>query len=189
MGFYENVDQIRKTMGMSKKQLSEKAGIPYETLRSMYRRKNNPKPRIAEKIAAALGVQKETLFAPALIPFTPPAPESEQEKYESRIKSAMVNLKTYKPEFDQMIAIYASLLVQYNHCMDRFDRGEAHYTELAANGGTKKTADAQIAENLRKDIATYSTLLYLNPKSAEKIMEKAPSGSKLGAVLGVLNSG
>lgn len=189
IGFYENVEQIRKKLEMTKRELSEKAGIPYETLRSMYRRKNVPKPRTADKIAAALGVKKETLLAPVLVPFTPPDTDAEQNLFFKRTKAAMVSMKTYKPEFDPMIEIYASLLTQYEHCLDRFERGEARYTEVAANGGTKKTADVQIIESLRKDIATYSSLLYLNPRSAEKIMDKTQPTSKLGAALEVLNSG
>ena len=69
----------------------------------------------------------------------------------------MESLGVYRKEFDPLIEIYASMMVQYKA------------TEVTTNSkgvvSEKKSPLVQTLETLRKDILSYSDRLCLNPKA------------------------
>lgn len=77
----------------------------------------------------------------------------------------MVSLGVYKPEFEGLIGIYSQLVEQYDILTDRFERGKYKIQTKSAQGGMKKAPIVATLESLRKDIATYSDRLCLNPKA------------------------
>ena len=93
---------------------------------------------------------------------------------------AMKKLGVYRPEYEQSIAIYSNLLEQYERLKKK-----------VTNDDFIKRNDCVLSlENLRKDIAKYSDMLCLNPKTFEKINVKEPQKvSKLEDVLGRIANG
>jgi hypothetical protein len=96
----------------------------------------------------------------------------------SEIKRQMKSLGTYKKEYDRMIEIFAGMLHQYHVEL---------YTNKAGATNERKTPLYTAMESLRKDIATYSDRLCLNPKSLESITIEQQNKSKLAQVLSELS--
>jgi phage terminase small subunit len=109
----------------------------------------------------------------------------------SEIKRQMKSLGTYKKEYDRMIEIFAGMLHQYHVFEEQFAESGYQITELYTNkaGATneRKTPLYTAMESLRKDIATYSDRLCLNPKSLESITIEQQNKSKLAQVLSELS--
>lgn len=80
------------------------------------------------------------------------------------VRSDMVALGTYRPEFDPMIRIYVGLIRQYEDTLERINKTGQLQTK-SAQGGFKKSPVVTAAENLRRDILQYSDRLCLNPKA------------------------
>lgn len=93
---------------------------------------------------------------------------------------AMEKLGVYRPEYEQSIAIYSNLLEQYERLKKK-----------VTNEDFIKRNDCVLSlENLRKDIAKYSDMLCLNPRTFEKINVKEPQKvSKLEDALGRIDNG
>lgn len=77
----------------------------------------------------------------------------------------MKKLKTYKPEYDACIDIYAELMEQYARLTKKFKDAGYKIEEPTAEGGSKKAPIVATLESLRKDILQYSDRLCLNPKA------------------------
>lgn len=105
----------------------------------------------------------------------------------NKIIADMKGLGVYKPEYDNIINIYADLLVQYEDARQKFIQSGYQYETETAAGGTKKSAIVATLENLRKDIIAYSDRLCLNPKSVETVTTEKQGKSKLESVLGSLS--
>lgn len=109
----------------------------------------------------------------------------------SEIKRQMKSLGTYKKEYDRMIEIFAGMLHQYYVFEEQFAESGYKITELYTNkaGATneRKTPLYTAMESLRKDIATYSDRLCLNPKALESITIEQQNKSKLAQVLSELS--
>ena len=102
-------------------------------------------------------------------------------------KKAMRDLGIYKKEFNRLIEIYAGLLSQYILFEQQFEESgfkiEEEYTNKAGATNMRKVPLYTAMESLRKDIATYSDRLGLNPKALEGISTKERTVSKLDKVL------
>lgn len=91
------------------------------------------------------------------------------KKYIAETKKKMISLNTYKPEYDENIKVYATLLYQYDLQFDEYEQS-GFMTEIEyVNGNGIETSKPnpliKILESLRKDIKLYSDALCLNPKS------------------------
>lgn len=109
---------------------------------------------------------------------------------QSVIKETIKNMKelgTYKPQFDQLIHIYAEIVLQYLKAVKDFeDSGQLYETETAA-GNPKKSGIVSAMESLRKDILQYSDRLCLNPRSLENVTAESGTKSTLATVLSELS--
>lgn len=89
------------------------------------------------------------------------------------VKKAMEELGIYKKEYDRIIDIYAGLLHQYQMFEEEFISSgykiEEEYTNKAGATNMRKVPLYGAMESIRKDIATYSDRLCLNPKAIENI--------------------
>lgn len=90
----------------------------------------------------------------------------------------MKNLGIYKPEFDQMIAIYAQLMQQRDKLEAQY-RKSGYQFQVATNTGFKKAPIVTTLETLRKDILTYAEALGLTPRGLAKFNDKAFEQKKL----------
>lgn len=81
----------------------------------------------------------------------------------------METVGTYKTEYDRLIEIYSGMLHQYISFEKQFEesgyRVEEEYTNKAGATNMRKVPLYTAMESLRKDIASYSDRLQLNPKS------------------------
>ncbi|MGD7051431.1 P27 family phage terminase small subunit [Sutcliffiella horikoshii] len=106
---------------------------------------------------------------------------------ENEIKRKMKELGTYKKEYDQIVKIYAGMLFQYQVFEEKFEESgyqiTEEYTNKAGATNERKVPLLTAMESLRKDIATYSDRLCLNPKSLENVTPEKTKGSKLASVL------
>lgn len=95
----------------------------------------------------------------------------------------MKSMGTYRTEYRLMIDKLAGMLHQYDIFETEFAEGGYQLTEPYTNkaGATneRKVPTYTAMEALRRDIATYSDRLYLNPKSLGEVVEKN-KGSALG---------
>ena len=98
----------------------------------------------------------------------------------------MQKMGTYKPEYDDVIGVYAELMEQYRRLTAEFEKGGYKYAEFTADGGTKKSPIVSTLESLRRDILQYSDRLRLNPKSNE--IKGKVTGKKRSALEEALSS-
>ena len=102
------------------------------------------------------------------------------EMFKKKTIEAMEKLGVYRPEYSQSIEIYSNLLEQY----------EKLKTEIKDEDFVVRKKSVITLENLRKDIAKYSDMLCLNPKTFEKTnIKEPPKLSKLEEALGKLSNG
>jgi len=106
---------------------------------------------------------------------------------EREIIKQMKELGTYKKEYEKMIHIFAGMIHQYYQFEEQFEKSEYQITEEYTNkaGATneRKTPLYTAMESLRKDIATYSDKLCLNPKAIETVTLEKANNSKLAETL------
>lgn len=104
----------------------------------------------------------------------------------------MKSLGIYKVEHKNIIDIFVGMLHQYEIYEKQFEESGYKVTESHTNkaGATndRKTPLLSAMEKLRMDIATYSSLLKLNPKSLDVEIE-TKNTSKLASVLDKLDKG
>lgn len=95
-------------------------------------------------------------------------PETEKSIF-NKTKNNMESLGVYRKEFDPLIEIYASMMVQYKAYAKMHEDEEFNATEVTTNSkgvvSEKKSPLVQTLETLRKDILSYSDRLCLNPKA------------------------
>lgn len=99
----------------------------------------------------------------------------------------MKELGIYKKEYMEVINIFAGMIQQYEIFEEQFEESgftiEEEYTNKAGATNMRKTPLYTAMESLRKDIATYSNILCLNPKALEGIKQEQESKSSLADVL------
>ena len=92
---------------------------------------------------------------------------------EKRLRKAMRDLGTYKPQFNHVIEICGRMMDQYDKLTADVEDGNVAMTEITEAGGTKKSATALIIEGLRKDILAYHKELGLTPGALKKMNDAA----------------
>lgn len=113
-----------------------------------------------------------------------------QKKYKRIVKKNMEALKTYQPQFDTLINVFAGMLAQFEILTRRLIDSDLDIEVETERGGTRKSATVTAIERLRIDIAAYSDRLCLNPQSRKT--GKPGSGnkvSKLGEALSKIDKG
>lgn len=102
----------------------------------------------------------------------------------------MKDLGIYKVEYTNTIDVFAGMLLQYGIFEEEFEKSgykiEEEYTNKAGATNMRKVPLYTAMESLRKDIATYSNILCLNPKSLETVTAENQNKSKLASVLSKL---
>lgn len=110
----------------------------------------------------------------------------------------MKHLGMYSDDYDQIVDVYVGMLAQYQAFEKAFEESgyqiTEEYTNKAGATNDRKTPIYSAMEALRKDLASYSNILCLNPKSFKSIKKpdvpvrkkepKAKPASKLELVLG-----
>lgn len=116
---------------------------------------------------------------------------AQKKKSKNAIKNDVIkkmkSLGTYKPEYSSMIEIFAGMLYHYSEFEEKFEDSNykitEEYTNKAGATNERKTPIYMAMESLRKDIATYSDRLCLNPKSIESVTTDNSRKSKLSTLL------
>jgi hypothetical protein len=116
---------------------------------------------------------------------------TKKKTIENQIVKEMKSLGTYKEEFRKMIKIFAGLLHQYQVFEEQFEesgyRIEEEYTNKAGATNMRKVPLYTAMESLRKDIATYSDKLCLNPKSLGSVEKEKDDSQKQSLLTSVLS--
>lgn len=179
MDFGEKLRAYRKEQKWSQKLLAEKLGISRSYLSEVESGKKKPSIELEEKIKNLLEidiVKRSKSFKDVS------KTDDIKTVYKQRIISDMKSLGTYKLEFEQIIDIYADLLVQYRNTLKQYhDEKEEHDMYMFETG--RKPPLILVIENLRKDIITYSDRLVLNPKSIQGVGIDDKPKSKLAEAL------
>lgn len=109
---------------------------------------------------------------------------------ERNVINQMKNLGTYKPEYRKMIKIFVGMVHQYEVFEKQFEESgykiTEEYTNKAGATNMRKVPLYTAMESLRKDIASYSDRLCLNPKSLESVTIEKEGKSTLASVLSKL---
>ncbi|VTR62455.1 Phage terminase, small subunit [Actinobacillus pleuropneumoniae] len=115
-----------------------------------------------------------------------------KQSLEKEIQEEMTALGIYKPEYKKLINIFAGMLFQYQEFERQFEESgfqlTEEYTNKAGATNDRKVPLYTAMESLRKDIATYSDRLCLNPKSLETVTTEAKNKSTLISVIGELGN-
>ena len=82
-----------------------------------------------------------------------------------RTISYMKELNVYKKQYNQLIEVYADLLLQYYILTKEFEESGYQVMIQTEKSDGKKSPILATLENLRKDIGTYSDRLMLNAKA------------------------
>lgn len=179
MNFGDQLKRYRKKNKMTQKTLSEKLEISRSYLSEVESGKKKPSSELKDKISNLL--KKDINNQPKGFEILTNDKDL-KTIYKQRIVSDMKSLDTYKKEFEQIIDIYADLLVQYRNLLNQYqNEKEVHDLYMIETG--KKPAIVLVIENLRKDIISYSDRLILNPKSIQGIDAGGKPKSKLAEVL------
>lgn len=109
------------------------------------------------------------------------------KKIENDVKNKMKKLGIYKPEYGQIISIYAGMLHEYNEFETMFRESgyqiTEEYTNKAGATNERKVPLYSAMECIRKDILAYSDRLCLNPKSLKTVTIDSAKKSNLSKVL------
>ena len=89
----------------------------------------------------------------------------QKDTIKRRTISYMKELGTYKKQYNQLIDVYADLLLQYYILTKQFEESGYEVVIATEKSDGKKSPILASLENLRKDIGTYSDRLLLNAKS------------------------
>lgn len=121
-----------------------------------------------------------------------------KKQLKNQIVKQMEHLGVYKDDYDHTIEIYVGMLAQYQQFERLFEEANYQITEEHTNkaGATndRKTPIYSAMESLRRDLATYSNILCINPKAFNQIKKpdvpkrkpepKSKPKSKLQLVMG-----
>lgn len=101
-----------------------------------------------------------------------------REELKNETVERMQHLGVYKDDFDHVIDVYVGMLMQYQAFERQFEESgfkiTEEYTNKAGATNDRKTPVYSAMESLRKDLATYSNLLCINPKSFNAIKKPDP---------------
>lgn len=109
---------------------------------------------------------------------------------EKEIQKEMTALGVYKPEYQKLISIFAGMIFQYQEFERQFEESgfqlTEEYTNKAGATNDRKVPLYTAMESLRKDIASYSDRLCLNPKSIESVTTDRKSKDGLMSIISEL---
>lgn len=110
-----------------------------------------------------------------------------KDSIEKKIIRHLKDIGIYRKEYNDIIRIYAGMLLQYQVFEAQFIESgfkiEEEYTNKAGATNMRKVPLYTAMESLRKDLASYSTILGLNPKSLENITKEKEETGGLAKVL------
>ena len=89
----------------------------------------------------------------------------QKDTIKRRTISYMKELNTCKKQYNQLIEVYADLLLQYYILTKEFEDSGYQVMIQTEKSDGKKSPILATLENLRKDIGTYSDRLMLNAKA------------------------
>lgn len=179
MTFGEQIKEYRRENGITQNDLADKLKITRQYLSRLENDKAQPSELLEDKITSLMsGSSKKTKAKIKDVSLN----KDVKSIYKNKIIGDMKSLGTYKAEFEQMIDIYADLLVQYRDTLNQCRRDKEEHDEYMLETGRKPPL-ILIMENLRKDIITYSDRLVLNPKSIQGMIADEKPKSKLEEVL------
>lgn len=96
-----------------------------------------------------------------------------KEKLRKNVVDNMKHLGVYRDDFEHIIDVYVDMLLQYKMFEQQFANSgykiTDEYTNKAGATNERKTPIYTAMEALRKDLAKYSDLLCLNPRSYERV--------------------
>lgn len=99
--------------------------------------------------------------------------QQERAELKESVIANMKHLGVYRDDFEHTIDIYVGMLAQYKAFERQFEGSgfkiTDSYTNKAGATNERKTPIYTAMEALRKDLANYSNLLCLNPKSYKRI--------------------
>jgi len=179
LNFGDQLKKYRKQNKLSQKRLAEMLEISRSYLSELESGKKTPSFELEERISELLKKDPENQTKS----FKDLSTDTDLKSiYKQRIISDMKSLGTYKNEFEQIIDIYADLLVQYRNILQQYqNEKEEHDLYMLETG--KKSPLILVIENLRKDIITYSDRLILNPRSIQGLETVDKPKSKLAEAL------
>ena len=101
----------------------------------------------------------------------------------------MKELNVYKKQYNQLIEVYADLLLQYYILTKQFEESGYEVTIATEKSDGKKSPILASLENLRKDIGTYSDRLMLNAKANKdtEVNIKASAEDPFNKLFGLYN--
>lgn len=110
---------------------------------------------------------------------------------ENEVIKRMKDLGVYKDEYRNTINIFVDMLHQYEILQEQFEASnykvEEPYTNKSKATNMRKTPLLSALEKLRMDLATYSTLLCLNPRGFSKSKQEKPGRPGLAEILSSMN--
>ncbi|MGE7545057.1 P27 family phage terminase small subunit [Sporosarcina newyorkensis] len=96
-----------------------------------------------------------------------------KKQLKNRVVANMKHLGVYRENFEHTIDVYVGMLAQYQAFENQFEESgyqiTVEYTNKAGATNDRKTPIYSAMESLRKDLATYSNLLCINPKAFESV--------------------
>ncbi|MEJ6349050.1 P27 family phage terminase small subunit [Holzapfeliella sp. He02] len=117
---------------------------------------------------------------------------TDKEKRRNKVIRQMKALGTYQPGYADIINVYVDLMLQYDALQSQYEASgyqvTEEYTNKAGATNQRKVPILNALETLRKDIATYSDRLQLNPKAnkQEVVADKKDSGNSFDSLISQL---
>ena len=179
MTFGEQIKKYRKENRITQNDLADKLKITRQYLSHLENDKAQPSELLEDKITSLMSEDsKKTKAKIRDVSLS----KDVKSIYKNKIIEDMKSLGTYKAEFEQMVDIYADLLVQYRDTLQQCRHDKEEHDEYMLETG-RKPPMILIMENLRKDIITYSDRLVLTPKSIQGLVSDERPKSKLEEML------
>ena len=115
------------------------------------------------------------------------------EDYILKNTNNMVELGTYRTQFDYMIKVYSQLQYQYDKTWDNFEKGGMQGV-IPTNGAPKRNPDINTMDELRKQMNALADRLGLTPKALDSIkslevVEESQSDKVMQKLNEILKSG
>ena len=175
------IKKLRLEKKLTQKEFAEKIKVSRSYLSEVENGRKSPSRQVLDDIIKAFKLPKYYFDQSDKIkPISSEIKISKTKQIEHKVISDMKSLNIYKLEYNAVVKVFSETVFQYRLLMDRYEKLD-YPTETYE--GKKPPIVAQI-ETLRKDIASYSDRLMLNPKSYQAIADaQEPPKSKLAEAL------
>lgn len=155
----EEVKKIRKESKLTQQEFAEKLDVGRSYISDIERGRRKPSQRLVNSIIDKFQVENNLFDAE---PFDANSPFFNPREIRKSVVQDMTSLGVYKDEYNTMIDTYSDTIFQYRIAYARWEYEQ--FPMIDEISGSKHPYVNQV-ENLRKEIATYSDKLMLNPKS------------------------